>query len=162
MNGFARKTDKSELGSGPWLVFFAKIFNSRSTFQSVHPGMNWQRVYSPWRELVKSLSTEREPVKSTKLHIVFYLLQIISLLMSSVQKLPPEVSCSMLCSQFGSSEILGTLLLLATLFFIPPLQQSHSFFKLLSMLTEMQGGPPGMPCFTNLTLARIWEVRLFC
>ncbi|XP_027055599.1 ubiquitin carboxyl-terminal hydrolase 34-like [Pocillopora damicornis] len=50
---------------------------------------------------------------------------IISLLMSSVQKLPPE--------------------------------QSHSFFKLLSMLTEMQGGPPGMPSFTNLTLARIWE-----
>lgn len=29
------------------------------------------------------------------------------------------------------------------------------------MLTEMQGGPPGMPSFTNLTLARIWEVRLF-
>ncbi|KAJ7390778.1 Ubiquitin carboxyl-terminal hydrolase 34 [Desmophyllum pertusum] len=50
---------------------------------------------------------------------------IISLLMSSVQKLPPE--------------------------------QSHSFFKLLSMLTEMQGGPPGMPSFTNLTLQRIWE-----
>lgn len=108
---------------------------------------------------MKSLSTERESVKSTKLHIVFYLLQIISLLMSSVQKLPPEVSCSTLCSQFGSSEILGTLLLLATLFH-SPLQQSHSFFKLLSMLTEMQGGPPGMPCFTNLTLARIWEVRL--
>lgn len=41
-----------------------------------------------------------------------------------------------------------------------PLQQSHSFFKLLSMLTEMQGGPPGMPSFTNLTLARIWEVRV--
>lgn len=80
--------------------------------------MNWQRVYSPWRELVKSLSTEREPVKSTKLHIVFYLLQIISLLMSSVQKLPPEVSCSMLRSQFGSSEILGTLLL-TTLFHSP-------------------------------------------
>lgn len=109
---------------------------------------------------MKSLSTEKEPVKSTKLHIVFYLLQIISLLMSSVQKLPPEVSCSMLRSQFGSSEILGTLLL--TTLFHSPLQQSHSFFKLLSMLTEMQGGPPGMPCFTNLTLARIWEVRLFC
>ncbi|PFX25818.1 Ubiquitin carboxyl-terminal hydrolase 34 [Stylophora pistillata] len=50
---------------------------------------------------------------------------IISLLMSSVQKLPPE--------------------------------QSHSFFKLLSMLTDMQGGPPGMPSFTKLTLSRIWE-----
>ncbi|XP_073249594.1 ubiquitin carboxyl-terminal hydrolase 34-like [Porites lutea] len=39
---------------------------------------------------------------------------------------------------------------------LPP-EQSHSFFKLLSMLTEMQGGPPGMPSFSNLTLARIWE-----
>ena len=38
------------------------------------------------------------------------------------------------------------------------LQQSQSFFKLLSMLTELQGGPPGLPSFTNLTLARIWEV----
>ena len=46
------------------------------------------------------------------------------------------------------------------LFYCPPQQQSHSFFKLLSMLTEMQGGPPGMPSFTNLTLARIWEVRV--
>ena len=44
--------------------------------------------------------------------------------------------------------------------YLLPLQQSHSFFKLLSMLTEMQGGPPGMPSFTNLTLARIWEVRV--
>lgn len=26
------------------------------------------------------------------------------------------------------------------------------------MLTEMPGGPAGMPSFTNLTLARIWEV----
>lgn len=50
---------------------------------------------------------------------------VIWLLMSSVQKLPPE--------------------------------QSHSFFKLLSVLTEIPGGPAGMPSFTNLTLAMIWE-----
>ena len=50
--------------------------------------------------------------------------------------------------------------LFAYTYFIAPRQQSHSFFKLLSMLTEMQGGPPGMPSFTNLTLARIWEVRV--
>lgn len=27
------------------------------------------------------------------------------------------------------------------------------------MLTEIPGGPAGMPSFTNLTLARIWEVQ---
>ena len=53
-----------------------------------------------------------------------------------------------------------TITCLLTLILLPPLQQSHSFFKLLSMLTEMQGGPPGMPSFTNLTLSRIWEVRV--
>ena len=105
---------------------------------------------------MKSLKSQ-----STKLHIVFYLLQIISLLMSSVQKLPPEVS-QMLCSQFDSNEIHVKYCYLHLSCSCSPLQQSHSFFKLLSMLTEMQGGPPGMPSFTNLTLARIWEVRFFC
>ena len=52
-----------------------------------------------------------------------------------------------------------TIICLLTIIYCP-LQQSHSFFKLLSMLTEMQGGPPGMPSFTNLTLSRIWEVRV--
>ncbi|EDO36756.1 predicted protein, partial [Nematostella vectensis] len=51
---------------------------------------------------------------------------IVSMLITAVQKLPPE--------------------------------QSQSFFKLLSMLTELQGvSPAGMPSFTNLTLSKIWE-----
>ncbi|KAG8184718.1 hypothetical protein JTE90_019322 [Oedothorax gibbosus] len=34
---------------------------------------------------------------------------------------------------------------------------SASFFKLLSNLVEVVGGPPGLPPFTNLILQRIWE-----
>lgn len=80
-------------------------------FQSIKDGINLRHTTN----LIFSLC--RYNVKLAE--------NIICLLMSSVQKLPPE--------------------------------QSHSFFKLLSMLTEMPGGPPGMPSFTNLTLARIWE-----
>ncbi|XP_066282190.1 ubiquitin carboxyl-terminal hydrolase 34-like isoform X3 [Branchiostoma lanceolatum] len=35
---------------------------------------------------------------------------------------------------------------------------SQPFFKLLSMLVEFLGGPPGMPSFTQLILNRIWDV----
>ncbi|XP_078001097.1 ubiquitin carboxyl-terminal hydrolase 34-like isoform X2 [Glandiceps talaboti] len=35
---------------------------------------------------------------------------------------------------------------------------AQPFFKLLSMLVEIPGGPPGMPPFTHLVLQRIWEV----
>ena len=38
-------------------------------------------------------------------------------------------------------------------------QQSQPFFKLMSMLVEFVGGPPGMPPFTQLILQRFWEVR---
>ncbi|GFW68785.1 ubiquitin carboxyl-terminal hydrolase 34 [Trichonephila clavipes] len=39
---------------------------------------------------------------------------------------------------------------------------SPSFFKLLSMLVEFVGGPPGLPPFTNLILQRIWEAADYC
>ncbi|GIZ02411.1 ubiquitin carboxyl-terminal hydrolase 34 [Caerostris extrusa] len=39
---------------------------------------------------------------------------------------------------------------------------SASFFKLLSMLVEFVGGPPGLPPFTNLILQRIWEAADYC
>ncbi len=38
------------------------------------------------------------------------------------------------------------------------LLQSGPFFKLLSMLVEFIGGPPGMPPFTQYILHKIWEV----
>lgn len=80
--------------------------------------------------------------------------------MSSVQKLPPEVGKTLQTELVIKLRIIHLVIAFFLTFFCPspPLQQSHSFFKLLSMLTEMQGGPPGMPSFTNLTLARIWEV----
>ena len=36
--------------------------------------------------------------------------------------------------------------------------QAQPFFKLLGMLSEMVGGPPGMPPFTQFILQRIWAV----
>uniref|UniRef100_T1IPZ0 ubiquitinyl hydrolase 1 n=1 Tax=Strigamia maritima TaxID=126957 RepID=T1IPZ0_STRMM len=39
---------------------------------------------------------------------------------------------------------------------------NQPFFKLLSLLVEFVGGPPGMPSFTNLILQRIWEVAEYC
>lgn len=38
------------------------------------------------------------------------------------------------------------------------LQASNPFFKLLTMLMEFAGGPPGMPSFASYILQRIWEV----
>lgn len=39
---------------------------------------------------------------------------------------------------------------------------SGPFFKLMSMLVEFVGGPPGLPPFTNLILERIWEAAEYC
>ncbi|KAL5285273.1 USP34 family protein [Megaselia abdita] len=36
------------------------------------------------------------------------------------------------------------------------------FFKLLSLLTESQVGPSGLPCFSQLVLQRIWEAAEYC
>ncbi|WAR19191.1 UBP34-like protein [Mya arenaria] len=38
--------------------------------------------------------------------------------------------------------------------------QCQPFFKLMSMLVEFVGGPPGMPPFTQLILQRFWELAL--
>lgn len=40
------------------------------------------------------------------------------------------------------------------------LQAANPFFKLLTMLMEFAGGPPGMPPFASYILQRVWEVRL--
>lgn len=40
------------------------------------------------------------------------------------------------------------------------LQAANPFFKLLTMLMEFAGGPPGMPPFASYILQRIWEVNL--
>ncbi|XP_028827085.1 ubiquitin carboxyl-terminal hydrolase 34 isoform X3 [Denticeps clupeoides] len=37
-------------------------------------------------------------------------------------------------------------------------EASNPFFKLLTMLMEFAGGPPGMPSFASYILQRIWEV----
>jgi len=37
-------------------------------------------------------------------------------------------------------------------------QMSQPFFKLLTLLTEVPGGGTGLPCFTQLVLARLWDV----
>ncbi|XP_064603807.1 ubiquitin carboxyl-terminal hydrolase 34-like isoform X2 [Liolophura sinensis] len=37
-------------------------------------------------------------------------------------------------------------------------EQTQSFFKLLTMLVEFVGGPPGMPPFTQFILQRFWEL----
>ncbi|XP_052769790.1 ubiquitin carboxyl-terminal hydrolase 34-like isoform X3 [Mya arenaria] len=39
-------------------------------------------------------------------------------------------------------------------------EQCQPFFKLMSMLVEFVGGPPGMPPFTQLILQRFWELAL--
>lgn len=39
------------------------------------------------------------------------------------------------------------------------LQAANPFFKLLTMLMEFAGGPPGMPPFASYILQRIWEVQ---
>lgn len=36
------------------------------------------------------------------------------------------------------------------------------FFKLLSLLTESQVGPSGLPCFSQLVLQRIWDAAEYC
>nr|XP_020016366.1 ubiquitin carboxyl-terminal hydrolase 34-like isoform X2 [Castor canadensis] len=39
-------------------------------------------------------------------------------------------------------------------------EAANPFFKLLTMLMEFAGGPPGMPPFASYILQRIWEVSL--
>ncbi|KAL4238015.1 Ubiquitin carboxyl-terminal hydrolase 34 [Mactra antiquata] len=39
-------------------------------------------------------------------------------------------------------------------------EQSQPFFKLMSMLVEFVGGPPGMPPFTQHILQRFWELAV--
>ncbi|XP_048258866.1 ubiquitin carboxyl-terminal hydrolase 34-like isoform X4 [Haliotis rufescens] len=41
-------------------------------------------------------------------------------------------------------------------------EQSQPFFKLLSMLVEFVGGPPGMPQYTQYVLQRFWELTKCC
>ncbi|XP_075147597.1 ubiquitinyl hydrolase 1 puf [Haematobia irritans] len=36
------------------------------------------------------------------------------------------------------------------------------FFKLLTLLTETQGGPSGLPCFSQLVLQRVWDAAEYC
>lgn len=43
--------------------------------------------------------------------------------------------------------------------FISLHQAANPFFKLLTMLMEFAGGPPGMPSFASYILQRIWEVN---
>eukprot|EP00095_Tigriopus_kingsejongensis_P002851 maker-scaffold442_size170051-snap-gene-0.33 protein:Tk02851 transcript:maker-scaffold442_size170051-snap-gene-0.33-mRNA-1 annotation:"hypothetical protein TcasGA2_TC009817" len=35
---------------------------------------------------------------------------------------------------------------------------SMHFFRLLTLLTELSGGPSGMPCFTSLVMHKIWDL----
>lgn len=44
-------------------------------------------------------------------------------------------------------------------FYFYALQAANPFFKLLTMLMEFAGGPPGMPPFASYILQRIWEVQ---
>jgi len=39
---------------------------------------------------------------------------------------------------------------------------SQSFFKLLGMLVEFGGGPPGMPAFMTYIIQKLWEVIKIC
>lgn len=43
-----------------------------------------------------------------------------------------------------------------------PLFQSQAFFKVLSLLVEFVGGPPGLPPFTHYILQKFWEVAEYC
>uniref|UniRef100_A0A182R156 ubiquitinyl hydrolase 1 n=1 Tax=Anopheles farauti TaxID=69004 RepID=A0A182R156_9DIPT len=36
------------------------------------------------------------------------------------------------------------------------------FFKLITLLTESSGGPPGLPCFSQLVLQRVWDAAEYC
>lgn len=36
------------------------------------------------------------------------------------------------------------------------------FFKLLTLLTESNGGPSGLPCFSQLVLQRVWDAAEYC
>lgn len=40
------------------------------------------------------------------------------------------------------------------------IEHSQPFFKLMSMLVEFGGGPPGLPPFTQYVLQRFWDVSM--
>jgi len=42
--------------------------------------------------------------------------------------------------------------------YILSIVQNQPFLKLLTMLVELTGGPPGMPPFMNYVLQKFWEV----
>ncbi|XP_021379697.1 ubiquitin carboxyl-terminal hydrolase 34-like isoform X3 [Mizuhopecten yessoensis] len=42
------------------------------------------------------------------------------------------------------------------------IEHSQPFFKLMSMLVEFGGGPPGLPPFTQYVLQRFWELTKSC
>lgn len=76
------------------------------------------------------------------------------MLFTSIAKLTPEVS--IFTFVVTATELLDYSLeqLLVSL----P-QAANPFFKLLTMLMEFAGGPPGMPSFASYILQRIWEVN---
>lgn len=41
-------------------------------------------------------------------------------------------------------------------------QICQPFFKVLTLLVETNGTPTGLPCFSQLVLARIWDVAEYC
>ena len=41
-------------------------------------------------------------------------------------------------------------------------EHSLHFFRLLTLLTEVSGGPAGLPCFTSLIMHRVWDLAKSC
>ena len=39
---------------------------------------------------------------------------------------------------------------------------SLNFFRLLTLLTELSGGPAGLPCYTTLIMYRVWDLAKSC
>ncbi|XP_023337043.1 ubiquitin carboxyl-terminal hydrolase 34 [Eurytemora carolleeae] len=52
----------------------------------------------------------------------------------------------------------------AEMVFLGVKNQEHSihFFKLLTLLTELSGGPAGLPCYTTLIMCRVWDLAKAC
>ena len=41
-------------------------------------------------------------------------------------------------------------------------EHSLHFFRLLTLLTELSGGPAGLPCYTSLIMHRVWDLAKSC
>jgi ubiquitin carboxyl-terminal hydrolase 34 len=41
-------------------------------------------------------------------------------------------------------------------------EHSLHFFRLLTLLTELSGGPAGLPCYTSLVMHRVWDLAKAC